>query len=396
MGAMDTPTTLRISRPDDLLAVLPYRLGFRPRNSVVLLGLRGPRGRLGLVSRADLADVGDPATGTGLLRDIADLMHEDGARDVFVALYCDLPRDALAADPVVARALTHLRDVTGWADPPGPWVVGDRTYGLWGTAQECGPATGEVADLERGEVAATMVLHGLTVAADREHLGVPRTGDVQRRRHASRAAREARRDVAVVRARCGGGAPVPGAVFGLSDAVPAADQGEMEVWREGELRRWSALVAHARRGAALPADELGRLSAGLDDELVRDGVLCSVVGPPAAHLPGRDPVGGTLDLVMLAGAPEPDPVRVGPAEHVLRALAACVPRRAGAQALAVLAFLAWWQGDGARADVLAAQALRAVPGTRLAEIVGKLLAARLAPGWVQGAGNAPASGPPIR
>src|SRR5690606_25690737 len=99
MGVMDTPTTLRISRPDDLL------------------GLRGPRGRLGLVARADLADVGDPATGTGLLRDIADLMHEDGARDVFVALYCDLPRDALAADPVVARALTHLRDVTGWADP---------------------------------------------------------------------------------------------------------------------------------------------------------------------------------------------------------------------------------------------------------------------------------------
>lgn len=395
---MDTPPTITIRRPDDILAVLPYRLGFRPRDSVVLLGMRGPRNRFGLVSRADLADVGDPDVGPRLLRDIARLMAEDGADDVFVAVYTDLPRTRLARDPLVAGALAHLRQVGNWAEPPGPWVVGDRTYGCWGTAEECAPAAGAVADLEHGEVAATMVLHGLTVAPAREELTVARVAGPGRRRAAAVAAREARRRRAEVRARCGGGAAEPGAVFGLTDAVPATDQNEMEAWREEERRRWVRLVAEARRGGELPAAELGRLSAGLEDALVRDTVLCGVIRPTSPPATTRALVEATLDLVLRSGGPEPDLSRVAPAEHVLRAVAACVPRRAGAQALAALAFLAWWQGDGARADVLARQALAAGPRTRLAAIVGHLLQARVAPGWVggTGAGDRPAPDAPIR
>src|SRR5207237_43492 len=49
------PTPVSLGEPGHLLAALPYLVGFRPENSVVLLGHRAPEGtRVGLVLRADL------------------------------------------------------------------------------------------------------------------------------------------------------------------------------------------------------------------------------------------------------------------------------------------------------------------------------------------------------
>ncbi|QDB79453.1 DUF4192 family protein [Georgenia wutianyii] len=394
---MDTPLRIRISRPEDLLAHLPYRLGFRPRDSVVLLGLRGRGMPVGLVSRVDLPDVAHPVVGPRLLRDIDELMAADGSSDVLVVLYSDLPRSRLAADPVVRGALDHLRALTDWADPPGPWVVGARTYGCWGEREECEPSERDVAELEHSPVAATMVLHGATVAADRAMLAVPRGTDSTRRRAAGRAAREARRTLAAVRARSGGGAADPGAAFGRPGAVPAAGQEEMVAWRTGEWRRWHRLLVLARQEAQLPAPELGRLAVGLEDHAVRDGVLCSVIRPAPPEVPGPGLVARTLDLAMLPGGPPPEPARLEAAGTVLRAVVSCVPSSSAALALGLLAWMAWWSADGARADVLAQQALRARPGTRLAELVVDALDARLAPGWVHSSvGGGTAAEAPIR
>ncbi|WP_413449844.1 DUF4192 domain-containing protein [Georgenia phoenicis] len=394
---MDTQTTIKISQPEDIVAYLPYRLGFRPRDSVVLLAMCGPRNRLGLVTRADLADIGHPRVGPALVRDVARLMEEEGAHDVFVVLYSDLPRARLGADPLVRGALEHLRTLTTWAEAPGPWVVGAGTYGCWGEGEGCAPATRDVAELEERPIVATMVLHGHALADGREDLGVTRTSDAGRRRAATRAAREGRRRLSDVRARCGGGAASPGAAFGVPGSVPAVDQREIVEWREEERRRWERLVALAVRGAALPAGELGLLAAALEDNTVRDGVLCSVVQPLSGRLPDRERTEQILDLAMLPGGPPPDPDRVEPAALVLRALAACAPRRSGALALGLLAWIAWWCADGARADVLAQQALRARPGARLAELVDQALAARLPPGWVRTLDGGPAAtGPTIR
>ncbi|WP_193311390.1 DUF4192 domain-containing protein [Georgenia satyanarayanai] len=391
------PTTITISQPEDIVAYLPYRLGFRPRDSVVLLAMCGARNRLGLVTRADLTHIGHPRLGAALVRDVARLMEEEGAHDVFVVLYSDLPRDRLSADPLVRRAVEHLRTLTSWADPPGPWVVGAGTYGCWGTGEECAPATRDVAELDQRPVVATLVLHGLALVPAREDLAVARTTDAERRRSATRAVREGRRRLAGLRARSGGGAAVPGAAFGVPGAVPAVDQREMDEWREEERRRWERLVALAVRGAVLPAGELGLLAAALEDNTVRDSVLCSVVHPLSGRVLDRARTEEILDLAMLPGGPPPDQDRVEPAAAVLRALAACVPGRSGALALGLLAWIAWWCADGARADVLARQALRARPRTRLAELVDQALAARLPPGWVRaGSGDPAAPGPPIR
>ncbi|QGH69277.1 DUF4192 family protein [Pseudactinotalea sp. HY158] len=50
----------------------------------------------------------------------------------------------------------------------------------------------------------------------------------------------------------------------------------------------------------------------------------------------------------------------------------------------VTAWLAWWVGDGARCDLLLAEAERVDPGYRLAVLLRRMLDARIPPGWVRG------------
>ena len=59
--------------------------------------------------------------------------------------------------------------------------------------------------------------------------------------------------------------------------------------------------------------------------------------------------------------------------------------RAGAQApaLTLMALLAWWRGDGARARVLLDGSLDADPDYRLARLLDDALRAAIPPGWVR-------------
>jgi hypothetical protein len=67
---------------------------------------------------------------------------------------------------------------------------------------------------------------------------------------------------------------------------------------------------------------------------------------------------------------------------VLERLVAHQPAGERAPALTLLALLAWWGGDGARAGVLLDRALRCDASYRLALLLAEALAAGLAPGWV--------------
>ncbi|WP_418607536.1 DUF4192 family protein [Georgenia sp. SUBG003] len=49
----------------------------------------------------------------------------------------------------------------------------------------------------------------------------------------------------------------------------------------------------------------------------------------------------------------------------------------------MLAYLAWWGNEGARADVVARQALAEEPGHRLAELVVAALEGGMPPAWVR-------------
>ena len=54
-GMSEHEYEVRISDPGEVAAALPHLLGFRPEESVVVVGLGGPSGgRVGLTVRADL------------------------------------------------------------------------------------------------------------------------------------------------------------------------------------------------------------------------------------------------------------------------------------------------------------------------------------------------------
>ena len=61
----DSAPAIRLAAPGDLLAVIPYLLGFHPADSLVLVGLH--QGRIVFCFRADLADPPDPERITTML-----------------------------------------------------------------------------------------------------------------------------------------------------------------------------------------------------------------------------------------------------------------------------------------------------------------------------------------
>src|SRR5690606_10579637 len=142
-----------------------------------------------------------------------------------------------------------------------------------------------------------------------------------------------------------------GAVVGAPGARPAVDQQEITQWRQDERHRGERLVALAGSGMPLPAAARGRLGAALEANPVRHGVRCALGRPLPPGPVGGTPVGPPLALALLPGGVPPDPERLEPATTVLRALAATAPRHPGALALGLLAWVAWWEADGARADV---------------------------------------------
>ena len=72
------------------------------------------------------------------------------------------------------------------------------------------------------------------------------------------------------------------------------------------------------------------------------------------------------------------------ARELVAAVARGAPAGERAEALAVLAWMAWWQGSGARGRLLVGLALADRPGHRLAAIVDRLLAYGVPPSWVDG------------
>lgn len=369
-------TTVRMREARELLALVPHRLGFRPRDSVVAVSLRAPRGRVGLVVRVDLPHLADPHQGPALARRLLAYLGRDDAESGVLVLYTDDDPRGVAGP--AQRAARHFRDAAepSLGDVPA-WVVTDTGYFSLDCVDDCCPPGGRpLVDLDSTQIGAQLVLAGSAVADSRADIARIRSAGAERRRTVARARRrwETHREEALV---CG-----PGAVASWRlDSVVA--------WRE-VVRRVSAADGAGRR---VP---WGRLEAGLDDRLVRDAVLVALV-PGTDDLAERVVAAGSDGLDDALGAAMAkiiDPSRaVDPPEPETTAHEAALEGvvahgRAGAQApaLTLLALLAWWRGDGARAGVLLDRALAAEPGYRLAALLGDALGAGIPPGWVRRSG----------
>lgn len=364
---MDTEV-IKIREPRELLASVPYRLGFRPRESVVAISVRADRNRLGLVVRVDIADLAHRDGGGPLADAVAAHLAADGAAAVVLVVYTTTSRpDVETGLGAAGSALEQMRAALPPALPVDCWIVGPGGYaGLDCSDDECCPPGGRpLTDLESTQIGAHMVVAGATIAETREDLALrARAPQRARRLAAEEAARERarRRRAAQARERRG-------------DVRP------LEVWRATVLEVWCDLVRLARAREPLPAAAVGRLLVGLSDVIVRDRLLIRLARPDGWS---RRADWGLEGATAFDPSEEvPDRAVTDPARTVLETVAAHASRVRLAPVLAVLAWLAWWHGDGARASVLTEQCLAAEPGHGLGRILAELLGTGTPPAWIR-------------
>jgi hypothetical protein len=368
-------TTLRVSEPREILALVPHRLGFRPADSAVVVSLRPPRGAVGLVVRVDLPHLADASDGPHLARTLVAHLGRDGARHGILVLYSE--SDPRGTDGPAHVAAQHFRDAAAAAlGEVQVWVVTHSGYLALDCTQDCCPPGGRpLRDLDSTPVGAMLVLAGSAVADSRDEIARirPQSGDVRRSVSRVRRRWERRRQ----------------------DSLAAGVE-QTSRWRQESLAAWRDAVALVESdGPGTGGAPWGRLEAALADRRVRDGVLVALV-PGTADLAERSVLEAesTPEIDAALGAAMAmiiDPVHgvVPPAratavhEAVLEAVVARGRTGAQAPALTLLALLAWWGGDGARARVLLDGALDAEPGYRLAELLDDALSAAVPPGWVR-------------
>jgi len=405
--AFDTPLVLRSSR--DLLAAVPYLLGFRPRECVVVVAVTG-EGRVGLVARTGLADLdghsGGPGDETGGARGSASVVARAagrvGARLALVVLYTASSPDQVRSRE--AAVVGALEESLGPTVDVEAWLVGPDGYrGLDCTDPACCPERGRpVGELEHGEVGAAFVVAGRAIAGSEQEAHRIRALSAGVRDRVAKAAVRAER----VRAAAG-------------DAARAAPRETahdvLGRWRAEAYGVWCDLVRQAAAelrtcpagDVELPPARLGRLAVALADVRVRDAVLLSLV-PGAREAADRTArAGGDADVTRdveaataraiarvvdpRVGVP-PDGATADATRLVLEQLVGGAPRRWHAPPLALLGFLAWWRGDGWLAARRVRESARQDPAYRLAALVAGVLEAAVPPGWVSAAGVAAGGG----
>lgn len=357
---MTADITLR--GPDDIVTVLPYHLGYHPRDSVVAVSIRGRL--LGLVARADIPPPGhEDAVASWLVGPLV----RDGASSVIVVGFEDDPD---AARPAVLRVAEHLEragvevlDVTLVRDgrrfsprcskaccPPEGVVLPEPAEV---------PGVAEYVARGRSPLVSRDAVDGLVEADPASSTGVADAiaardrmpGRGLRRRSAAAWAEVLRRP------------PADDAAGGMDAGAGRGEYGARVPWRPPATR-----------------SVLADLAVGLRDIAWRDaliawlapGVLPVEDLEPAAVrlLESCLPTWGGMGFGSSSGAGR---------EEVLQrllALCRCLPEEAPGEAAAVctvVAHVAWAGGDGTVARSAVDRAMRLVPDYRLARLLAGLI-----------------------
>lgn len=355
---------IHVRTPVDLVTVLPYQLGFRPQDSLVLVGLR--RRHLGVVQRLDLpsrAGEVDAAASTMVRH-----ARRDGATAAVVIVYESSPGHGERAGAVLAGRLR----AEGLAVPERMVVRAGRVY-----FPECPDRR--------------LRVEGLTLPPDHavpavaEFVALGRRPSESRDRMAARVAAEpGPTSDRVARAA---------ARLDVLGCAPAARRRAVEDW--GRLLDPTGRPGDAPVSAAAAA----RMAVSLTDHLLRD-LLCAWLCPGTLPIESFEPV-----LVEAARAwwPRPDampdppdvagssgspgdagwapadaaagwaPETAGLLVDRLCWLARHCPAQFAPGVLAVLASYTWWLGDGPLTRVALERALSLAPDYRLAVLLGHLV-----------------------
>lgn len=342
-GVMTPPATtsarppLRVSTPEELLAALPYLIGFHPRRSLVIVGFDDRR--IVGVGRVDLPTESEQcASVAGIV--MSALLREGRAQCVSVLVYEDIPGEGsevmleaqlLASGCALPVAFARFvqddtcEDALVVEDPPDSGEVV-----LWR-----GPAHPRPSETEVPAVSAALDwLPPVHASRGDLELSICCTED------------PAEAMAAFTRQRARTGTRAQGA------------------------RAWGAYLTSSRSSPAVDLEQTASLVLALQDRDFRDallGWLCPGILPEDAF---------DADLRALLRSALPFRPEVESDLPALLALVRRTPDAAGAAAAdicAVAAQVAWVRGDGALAGILIERALRCSPGHRLAELLAQLV-----------------------
>lgn len=365
-------TIVTATGPGDLVAAVPYLVGFTPTRSLVMVSLRGPRLRFGLVARVDLpaGDQVQPER-AAVARSLCDFVRRDGPREAVVLVYDTQPwrpqhrpwqQLVDAIDDELAGHDVPVREAL--------YVTNQRYWSYTCTRPTCCPDEGRlVADTASSAVAAAYVLEGRSPFVDRPTL----------------AARVAPLGPLTT-------AAVEGALTSALAAVAPwwarAGSARWTAWQRESIGLFDAAAHRYLAGpSSLPPHEAGRLLAAMVDATTRDVLAtrwtrwCEALAPS----PDDDALTRSVRKLVhdLPAPPDLTEPKVHEAvERLLVDLAVCVDGVGALAPLALLAMHSWSNGEGARAGVAIDRALVIDPEYRLAGLVDSLLRSGLAPSWV--------------
>jgi hypothetical protein len=155
---------LKASKPDELLAIIPYMVGFHPDESVVAVFIRA--GRIALTARIDLP----PECAADELAEQIDYLakrHETHALAIVAYSRASLPAH---------RLLTRLMDRLGKHKLIDVLYVGHGRWWSLTCAEDCCPLSGTPLDLGSHPMSAAAVFAGLGTRANRQELAASISG----------------------------------------------------------------------------------------------------------------------------------------------------------------------------------------------------------------------------
>ena len=321
---------VKVRSAADLIAAVPYLIGFHPETCLVGVGVRG--GRLTFAARVDLPPVDAGVVVLGMLtRQLAAVVAHQRVQAAAVIGYGPPdrvdPAVGVAADAFVAAGLT-VHDVLR--------VTDGRYWSYVCENPDCCPPDGTPFDVSKSPVAATFAYAGQVALPDRDTL-VRQLAPVGGLTRESMRQATARAEVRLLGLLAPAGSPAE--VDSMTTAI-----GEQAV---------TEALARYRQGERPSDDDVAWLTLLLTSTEVRDFAWRQIV-EPEPH------VGLWSEAVRRA---EPD----------------LVPAPAS-----LVAFAAWRAGQGALALVAVERALRADPAYSLALLMDEVLAGAVPPSTLDG------------
>lgn len=325
--------TVRVRTPGDLLAMIPYLLGFHPRDSLVVVIMGSdPRPTVRGALRMDL-----PAPeGTEVLAEqvVQAALAHGCAQALLTVVAAEPPGGSPPRRDVVDAVHRHFT-AAGVSVHPALWVPEVVGQARWHCYDTCG-CTGVVPDPSASPMAAASVASGQVTYADRaelEALVAPGEPEALERRSAH--------------------------LDAYYDSVARAEDPDPMFFAVDGIALLLEWVLRAEAGR-LPTedDDLVALAVALADPLVRDAALGFALGE-----------------------------RADAAQRLWQALVTALPAPEAAEPAVLLAFSALVRGHGAMAGIALQRAQQAWPGHRLSRLCQVALDSGLDPErartWIQ-------------